>query len=291
MDITTLYGHVTSVFDAKATPVDVQTDFMERLEIAAVSTGLKPAFFAITQDPERRDLFATLSSVLPASAGRRDFAQATVHTRYRDLRLPIEVVELVDVSAKSNVPIFWLTKDDQLAERFGRDQLDNIDHEIAGYPKCCAAWHYDTFFARPLEAFWEVYSFRSEADRHDYLSGEWQQTPGWFLPRSHFLIGIYRSNLTYPFIPHFACPRCLASPNSESALQNHAYSSLGLSLDPDRHGAVLDWAEDKKGLLSRLISDARQDAAREAYAHGFDGKDQDDYLRHSRYLLKAIGVG
>ncbi len=286
-----VYELIRPAFDAMGGHVDIQTDFMERLEIVAVTEGLKPAFYAIAPEGTRRKLFEAVAAALPSSIGVTGFVEASIHTRYRDLKLPADITDIVDRKSRDPAQIFWLTKDEAIAARFADGQLEQMDHDIAGYPVCCATWHYDTFFARSIEAFWDVYSFKSEGERKAYVNEVWEQSSGWFLPRSHYLIGIYRSNLAYPFIPHIACPRCLADKDGASAQQHKMYSDLALRVDPGRHAAVLAWAEDMRPMLTNLVSNARHDAARTSDDYGFEGRDKDDFQRHSRYLLKALGIG
>jgi len=292
-DAKKLYDDIGSIFEASDQEViDIQSDFMERLEIVSVVAGDKPSFYDFCERPGRAELFQEISARLQVEGVTCGFNQVDVHHRYRPLKLAyLEHAKLVETRSAEKFSIFWFTKDSALAGIYRNGEVyRHTDTKMLAYPSCCSAWHFDAFFARPMEAFCDVYLKQEAPMAIASFLETWNSSPGWFLPRSFFTAALFRSNFKFPFVPHFACPRCIADPESTTAQQNAQFSALGQALDPVRHAQVIDWTRGLDRRVRDIVDHWRDEVAIEARDLGLNTLASEAVARHSRYLLGSLGL-
>lgn len=292
MDLSSNYKELFEPFtEISAQAIDVQTDFSERLSIMDAISGSKPSFTAFLDRSERTKAFETLATALPSDI-HRGFVHANVHHRYRPLRIDdANMAALVERKSQMLVHTFWLARDLPIADIFRTGaQWTVSDASLLGYPACCASWHYDAFFARGTEAFCAVAEIERSSAMLDYLSDRYEPGSGFYLPEPLFLAAILRSNWRFPFIEHIACPDCIRSDASASAVENGRRSFLGQFLDPTMHDRVAAWAR-RQEVVWRDLSDRRTALIRECASDCAETvRGRDEYITRARHLGKALGL-
>ena len=293
-----LYGRVEQDFDARlGSAVDIQSDFAERLELIDAVIGAKPSFFAFVSAPGRIELYKTVTVALEEIGTIPDLRwgwdRADVHVHRRKLNLRVPDLEAVVATKSERSPVIWVTLDRELADAY-RSGAPNLlgEERLLGYPSCCASWHHDVYFARPLEAFVDVMRLHPSREKlQEYFSG-WTPTPGEkdFFPLDLSAAPLFRSNAALPFIPHVACPRCLGDPGSASHRQNSRMDALGLRLDPELHAKVIRETRTIAARLPAMIARPRRMLEDEADRLELSVAARDAYLRHGRHWLGAMGL-
>jgi hypothetical protein len=286
-----VYGRIAPAFDRfRHAAVDIQTDFVERIQVVAAVQGAKPVFMAVVEDEARRELFEAVAAALPPGAVH-GFRLADIHHRYRPLRIRDPGLAAVFESrSDEELPIFWIGNGQ--AGRIFEDgnPAEFGDDLTLGYPRCCAEWHYDCYFARGPEAYADVAAIDNVDDAEQVIAEGWRPRPGFFLPSGPIGAAIFIGNARYPFVDHVACPACLADPESPTARLDRTYAALADAVDPDVADEVRRWCSSLGPLIEHEKSRFASERAALARERATTVRGRDAYERHSRYLLKALGL-
>jgi hypothetical protein len=286
----TLYRSIAPHFSAASSDaIDIQSDFAERLQVVAAITGGKPVFMAVVEDEPRRRLFEKVTTTL-ASNARYGFRDADIHHRYRPLRISnSRLADAFEVRSRETLPVVWIG-DSEAADiyEFGNPASAGDDLTL-GYPRCCAEWHYDCFFARGPEAFAEVTDIEGEQGAVEFVIEKWRPRPGFFLPRTPLTAAVLRGNMRYPFIDHVACPECLADQDSPTARLDAEYSALADAVDARTADEVREWCSrlDRRIVALKAEFGAERTYMKQKMASTM--RSRDAYDKHSRHQLKALG--
>lgn len=292
-NLQSLFAEVSNVFARHPTAVDIQTDSMDVLEIFQTILDDKGVFIGLVEDPNRADLFNDAIQVAKMHGLHVGAGSVNVHYRYRALKISDQTL-LTEIEARSKAAtrIVWATKSADTHRLLEKGQIEDLnDSELLGYPRCCATWHYDCYFARGIEAFADAWVKETSLD--DALSlirDGWRPSPGWFLPRELYLAGVLVSNHLFPFIGHIACPDCRRSASTPSGKTNLRNSEAFEALDAARHKRVLDYTQGLATKISRLTRRPAEAVDQEIGHFDWSVRARDAYSRHSRYLFKALGL-
>lgn len=291
-----LYNRVNEVFRRfPEAAVDIQTELVELLQFFQAIAGAKPSFFAFaTADVPGRDLLTRdLLRVAATADCFSGIGEVSVHHPYRALKIDNPEIEQV-VASRLVTPTatLWVTRAPELAEAYTSGNPAPLGYTtLLGYPRCCATWHYDCYFARGTEAFCDVYLKQmSPAEICEFLRDGWEPTSGWFLPQAFYLAGVLRGNQTFPYIDHVACPTCLRDTASPSANMNAVNQALGERLDPQRSQAVSAWARNLDHRIQDLIRVPRRRIEESMDQIELNVRAKDTYVKHSRYLFRHLGL-
>lgn len=287
-----LHAKLLPAFEALSScAVDLQTDMSERLSLIDVATGAKPSFAAYADVHGRRPALEAIAKLLPGGL-RSGFGEMDVHHRYRPFKIAdADLLATVTRRATCVQPVFWATRDDRIAEAYAAGRPDRIpDDELLGYPRCCVEWHYDVFFARGLEAFCAVAAADGSEEMFGYLREMWRPESGFYLPDRLFLAAILRSNARFPFVEHIACPACLGSDDSPSGELDDRRSTLALTVDREGHGRLLVWAKRQTAAWQTAVAGRAKLFDENAWKCAATPRGRDEYVRHARYLARAMGL-
>ncbi|PHS19344.1 MAG: hypothetical protein COA78_00390 [Blastopirellula sp.] len=286
------YELVAQKFDEhQSAHIDLQSAFCEKLQILKVLESEKPSFFAMTHNPEREKLYLDLVELFGDVDVFRGFATIPVYHPSRRLKLDDEALRAAFMAGfQTPQRIFWLTCNKTIASAYEDGRCHEVGEEHSlGYPKCCSDWHYDCFFARAIEAFFETYKkSASNMQLLDYVTSEWQPNSGWFLPSEIYLTGLLLSEHKFPFLGYLACPTCRKSVGSPSARLNESYRDLGNLVDPDTTERVRSWANGLRADLTQRIQSVPKIIKEGSADLELTGLEKGVYERHSRYLVKAL---
>ena len=290
-DRASLYKSIKPLFAAHLNDaIDIQSDFAERLQIVATCEGRKPAFMAVVEDAHRKQLFAKLSKVLPTGI-RHGFNRSDIHHRYRQLNIrDAALAAAFEERAIEKLPIFWIGSG-EAADYYEGARGNSLSDDLSlGYPRCCAAWHYDCYFARGPEAFAEVTALDGKPDMPDWVRENWRSRPGFFLPARPLTVAVLRGNHHFPFLDHVACPRCISDDDSPSARLNADYSMLADEVDPECANAVRLWCTKLRPKIDDYCGDFGREIKHMAEMSTTTVRAYDAYQKHSRHLLKALNL-
>tara|TARA_R110000850_G_scaffold95883_1_gene201042 strand:- start:183 stop:1073 length:891 start_codon:yes stop_codon:yes gene_type:complete len=288
------YKRITETFNEHPSAhIDLQSAFCEKLQILKVLGSEKPSFFAMTYNPEREQLYQALMELLAECDIFKGFATIPVYHPNRQLKLEDEAVRAAFMAGFQNPQrIFWLSHDTTIASVYEDGRCHEVSEEYSlGYPKCCSDWHFDCFLARAVEAFFETYKkSASSTQLRDYATSEWQPNSGWFLPSEIYLTGLLLSEHKFPFLGYLACPTCRKLDGSPSARLNETYRTFGDLVDPDTTERVSSWASGLRVDLTQRIQSIPRMIREGSADLELTGLEKDVYERHSRYLVKALGI-
>ena len=291
-----LFVNVSEAYEEPgANHIDLQSRFVETVQVVSAIFGTKPSFIGVVGTPERREHFSRIRDICDEAGVHCGFGDVVITHLYRPLVIPREdVAQTVMRKVEADrTPIFWISTRPELTSAYEEANIAALDDtERLGIPRCCATWHFDCFYARQAEAFADVYLKQESVDEIcSWIANDWHFGVGSFLPNSPLSVAVLRSNIAFPFVDHVACPACLSSlSTSPSALASAANSALGKQYDPATHAAVLSDVKGFRARITTMSASFKHELAEYADDHCRNIRARDTCIRHGRYLLKALAL-
>ena len=238
---------------------DPQQVFMERLEIMAVETGLKPAFAAGQSGHNlsfnrQLEKFAANNGFLAVSTpGVSAFTQLLALPTHN---IGSSLLKTITMLIRQSVPnpdqqILWLFKDSRLKESIDLCVAGQIPvGDVLGYPRCCTDGYLELEAQRmqtELDYFRQHHGAKTDADLVALYQSETDITG----PHKE-RIEVVCSTMTtrqansikrLPFVHFIACPRCQDDPGSPAAQLNQKMAQLASDLSPTFARKFTSYAE------------------------------------------------
>ncbi|MER9545426.1 hypothetical protein NKI72_25815 [Mesorhizobium sp. M0437] len=151
-----LFGEIREVFERYPNAaIDLQEEAINILQVVQALRGSKNVFLGMAEDEVRAGPYREVVRLAKDYGCLSGSGKVNVHHRYRPLKIDdARVAREVDSRSSAATSVFWLTRNEAIHEKFVAGDTSFLsDAQLLDYPQCCAAWHYDCYFARARDAY------------------------------------------------------------------------------------------------------------------------------------------
>jgi len=190
-------------------------DARNKLEILAVNSGLKDAFFA-----EGSKGWNNLLSLKRLAMKIGLHCKSTRAPPFYFSKIPnVDDNFLRDYYQNENIESLWIYDNIEVESKIIKCLSGQLNEGyILGYPECCIRWHEGCRVIEVEETFNET---------RTCIKSDYKKEKEWQRKIDNQLFETWKK---YPFVPHWACSDCLRGKSQKTEQLNNKYKELAVSI-------------------------------------------------------------